>query len=117
MTGYLRSFSPEEYSRVLHEHNGRTLGYAQCINTWMEHGASYNQAKNGAYNYLHDGNHLVIQQRGSQDLYIQLLDEFHGTCKSNMECVRYLESLGYSYGQARNAVYNYRKTKGLIKSR
>lgn len=34
---------------------------------------------------------------------------------SNMECIHYLESLGFSQGQAKNAAYNYRKNKGLIK--
>lgn len=117
MTGYLRSFSQEEYSRVLDEHNGSALGYTQCIGILMEHGASFNQAKNGAYIYLYHHNHLLAQQRGSQDRYNELLDDFDGTSKSNMECIRYLESLGFSYGQAKSAVYNYRTTKGLIKSR
>jgi hypothetical protein len=109
LSGRLKAFNQEEYSRVLDEHNGRMLNYAQCIDILMEHGASYNQAKNGAYTYLHHGNHLGVQLKGSQDLYDQLLDEFDGTTKSNMECIRHLESLGFSQGQAKSAVYNYRK--------
>ncbi|GBE38692.1 MAG TPA: hypothetical protein ENH35_03155 [Candidatus Moranbacteria bacterium] len=115
MSDPLKSFNQREYSRILNEHNGCKLSYSQCINYLMEHGASYNQAKNGAYTYLYHGNHLEVQQRGRQDLYNHLLDKFNGITKSNMECIRYLESLGFSQGQAKNAAYNYRKSKGLIK--
>jgi len=115
LSDHLKVFNQGEYSRILNEHNGRKLSYTQCINVLMEYGASYNQAKNGAYIYLHHDSHLVVRLRGSQDHYNQVLDEFNGTTKNNMECIRYLENLGYSQGQAKNATYNYRKSKGLIK--
>ena len=117
MSGHLRFFSQEEYSRVLNEHGGYRLSNSQCIGILMEHGASPNQAKNGAYNYLHHRNHLLIQQKGWQGLYDQILDEYDGVNKTNMECVRHLEEQEYSHGQAKNAVYNYRLRKGLVKYR
>ena len=114
MVGYLKVFSQEEYSRVLDEHKGRHLSNAQCIKILREHGASYNQAKNGAYIYLHHRDHMIVLRRGTQEEYNQILDKFNGQSKSNMECIRYLESQGFSQGQAKNAVHKYRKKKGLI---
>lgn len=80
----------------------------------MDLGASYNQAKNGAYTYIHHGAHLISKQKGAQSQYDKLLDEFDGTQKSNMDCIRYLESIGFSQGQSKNAVYKYRSKRGLI---
>ena len=117
MSNYLKDFNQEEYSRVLNEHGGPNLSNYECIDILMAHGASYDQAKSAAYTYLHHGEHLVVQQRGSQELYNELLDEFDCASKRPMECIRYLESCGFTYGQARSAVHKYRKTKGLIKPR
>jgi hypothetical protein len=115
MGGKLGKFNQHEYSRVLDEHGGRKLTQTQCEKILMGHGASFTQAKNGAYTYLHHGNHIEIIQREDQGTYNRLLDEFDGTRKSNMECIHYLEKLGYSQGQAKNAVYKYRLKRGLIK--
>ena len=115
MSGRLKVYNQEEYTRVLNEHNGHKLSNAQCIDILVEHGASYNQAKNGAYTYLHHGGHLEVGKRGSQDLYNRHLDKFDAVAKSNMECIHYLENLGFSQGQSKSAVYNYRRSKGLIK--
>ncbi len=115
MTGKLENFNQREYSRLLDEHGGRKLTQTQCEKILGEHGASFMQAKNGAYTYLHHGNHIELTQKGSQDIYNQLLDEFDGTRKTNMECIHYLEGLGYSQGQAKNAVHKYRWKRGLIK--
>ncbi len=49
--------------------------------------------------------------------YRELLDNFRAAEKPNRDSVRHLESLGYTSGQARNAVYQYRKEKGLVRSR
>lgn len=110
----LRSFSQSEYTRVLDNHNGSQLSNAKCVRLLMEHCASYSQANNGAYIYLHHGAHLIKKQRGSQEKYNIVLDKFKGYLLSNMECIHYLESLGFSHGQAKNAVYNYRKANNLI---
>lgn len=112
----LKKFSNSEYCRILDNHNGRQLSNALCIRVLMEHGATYNQANNGAYTYLHHGSHLQVEGRGTQDKYNQILDEKGGHSMSNIECIRILEGLDFSQGQAKNAVYNYRKNKGLIKS-
>jgi hypothetical protein len=112
----LRQFTQREYTRVLDECGARVrgLGQTECENILMEHGASYLRARNGAYVYLHHGDHMLPTDRGSQDEYNQLLDEFGATEKAPMDCIKYLESLGRSYGQAKSAVYNYRVKKGLI---
>jgi hypothetical protein len=49
--------------------------------------------------------------------YRRLLDEFGANKKKSVESVRYLESLGFRTGQARSAVYQYRKSAGLVKER
>ncbi len=115
MTGELKKFNQHEYSRVLDGHGGRKLTQTQCEKILREHGASFMQAKNGAYTYLHHGNHIEVTQRGRQDIYNQLLDKFGGTGKTNMECILFLESQGFSQGQAKNAVHKYRLKRGLIK--
>lgn len=111
----LIEFSQAEYCRVLNNHSGRQLSNADCIKILMQHGASYNQAKNGAYIYLHHGSHLIASHKGKQEDYNKLLDNINGYSLSNMECIRYLENLGFSQGQARSAAYNYRRAKNLIK--
>jgi len=115
MTGKLEKFNQREYSRVLDDHGERELTQTQCEKILREHGASFMQAKNGAYNFLHHGDHIELTQKGTQDIYNQLLDEFDGSLKSNIECIRFLENQGYSVGQAKNAVYVYRLKRGLIK--
>lgn len=115
MGGKLGKFNQHEYSRVLDEHGGYKLTQTQCEKILREHGASFMQAKNGAYTFLHHGNHIEMTQRGKQDIYNQLLDEFGGTKRSNMECIHFLESQGFSQGQAKNAVHKYRLERGLIK--
>jgi Holliday junction resolvasome RuvABC DNA-binding subunit len=40
--------------------------------------------------------------------YDQVLESFGANSHSAAECVQYLLSLGYTRGQARNAVYRYR---------
>ena len=112
----IRRFTQSEYTRVLDNHNAHVRGLSQgdCEKILMDHGASYGQAKNGAYVYIHHRSHLSPIQRGSQDKYDQLLDDFGARQKRQRKCVEYLESLGYTYGQAKSAVYNYRVSRGLI---
>ena len=52
----------------------------------------------------------------SQATYVRLLEDFGANGKPARECVRFLESMGYSKGQARNAVYRYRLARGLTTS-
>jgi hypothetical protein len=111
----LKYFSQEEYNRVLEKAGGKKLPHSECVQILMAAGATYKQADNGAYIYLHHGNHLRRSHHGSQSEYERLLDEFGAEERGNMECIRYLESLGFSIGQAKNAVYNYRVKKGLIR--
>ncbi len=81
----------------------------------MEHGASYQQAKNGAYVYLHHyGGGGTTHSRTLQEEYDRILDEFGAIERSYGECTRYLESLGFTYGQAKTAVHKYRQRRGLI---
>jgi hypothetical protein len=49
---------------------------------------------------------------GSEREYDRLLTEFRAATRASGDCVSYLESLGYSKGQARNAVYRYRQRHG-----
>ena len=110
----LKSFRQEEYNRVLNNHNGRNSDYSECVRVLQEHGADYNQAKNGAYVYKHHQTKIIIERKGSQGDYNSLLDKYGAKGKSNKECVEYLKGLGFSYGQAKSAVYSYRKKRGLI---
>lgn len=48
-------------------------------------------------------------KRGDQDEYNKLLDAFNAKTKSKSESVLYLMTLGFSYGQANNAVHVYWK--------
>lgn len=114
MCEQLRAFKQHEYSRVLNNHGGKALSNKQCKEILIQHGANYNQANNAAHTYLKHGAHLQIQKRGTQEEYNEILDGFQGHRKSNSECVRYLEELGYSQGQAKTAAHRYRTLKGLI---
>jgi len=80
----------------------------------MENGASAEQAKNGAYVYLHHNGNRNSLQKGSQEEYERILREFGADIKRPRECIKHLEKLGFSYGQSKTAVYNYRKSNGLI---
>lgn len=110
----LQYFNQDDYARVLDNHGGREIGYADCIRILKAHGAADGQAKNGAYTYLHHGEHITTHSRGSQAEYNRILNDVNGQLMSNMECIKYLESMGFSQGQAKNAAYNYRKRIGLI---
>ena len=109
-------FCQEEYTRILDQHNARIKGFSQteCEKILMDAGASYHQAKNGAYVYLCHGNYLTMRNRGSQVEYDQILDNFCTRNKSPKDCIRHLEIMGFSYSQAKTAVYKYRVSKGLI---
>jgi hypothetical protein len=48
-------------------------------------------------------------KRGNQDEYNRLLDSFGASSKPKNKSVEYLESLGFSYEQAQNAVHVYFK--------
>jgi hypothetical protein len=113
----IQRFSQNEYNRVLDEHSARVKGLSQseCEDILINHGASYEQAKNGAYVYIHHDGNVRGTRRGNQEEYTKILDKFEAPRKSPQECIRYLESLGFSYGQSKTAVYNYRCNKGLIR--
>jgi len=111
----LQYFKQKEYERVLDEHKAGANQFtqSQCEKILMNHGTSYEQAKNGAYKYLHHRD-SEASKKGSSEEYDKLLDKFDASRKQPKECIRYLESKGFSYGQANSAVYNYRKRRGLI---
>jgi len=113
----IQRFSQDEYNRVLDEHSAKSRGLSQtaCESILVNNSASYEQAKNGAYVYLHHDGNVKGAIRGSREKYTELLNSFMATQKSPQDCIRYLESLGFSYGQAKTAVYNYRLDKGLIR--
>lgn len=48
--------------------------------------------------------------------YEEILADFHAAERTRSECVSHLTSLGFSRGQARNAVYRYRQRHGLLAS-
>ena len=106
----------EEYLRILDEHNvgDKILTQSQCEKILINHGASYEQAKNDAYIYLHHRNNLETTREGSKEVYQKLLNKFNALIKEPKECIEHLEQHGFSYGQANSAVYIYRKEKGLI---
>ena len=109
-------FSQKEYNRLLDSHDARFLGLSQskCELILMGAGASREQAKNGAYVYLHHGAYSTSSRRGSRREYERILNEFKGKTKAHMDCIHHLEGLGFGYRQAQTAVYNYRKRHGLI---
>jgi hypothetical protein len=115
----IRHFRQEDYSRVLDECKARQNGLTQteCTKILMDHGLTYHQAKDGAYVYLHHGRNLAVAERGTQDEYDRILTGYDARNKTAKNCVEHLKSLGYSYGQAKTAVYKYRVAKGLIRKK
>jgi len=113
----LQYFTQKEYNRILDEYNATAKQFtqSQCESILSNRGASYEQAKNGAYKYLHNRNNIESSKKGSREEYDKLLDEFNASRKQPKECIRYLKSIGFSYGQANSAVYGYRKREGLIR--
>lgn len=116
MVKRIQRFSQDEYNKILDGQSAKSAGLSQtdCQNILIEHGASYEQAKNGAYVYIHHDGNAKGSRRGYRGKYAELLDDYKATSKPPRECIRYLESLGFSYGQSKTAVYNYRCDKGLI---
>ena len=112
----LKSFSQQEYSRVLDGDNARRRGLSQsqCEEILVAAGATQMQAKNGAYVYLHHGSKITARHRSTQSEYEIHLNRFGARNKEPKECIRHLEELGFSYGQAKTAVYRYRVRHGLI---
>lgn len=113
----IQRFTQDEYNRILTEHSAKSkrLNQKACENILINAGASYGQAKNGAYVYLHHDGNDKKKIRGSRAQYFSLLNGFQAMQKNSQECIRYLESRGFNYGQAKTAVYNYRLDRGLIR--
>ena len=113
MCAPIKRFGQEEYDRVLNTHRAREsqLGQAECESLLVEHGADAEQAKNGAYVFLHHPGSRSPTRRGSREEYARLLDHFGAAHRPAAESVRYLERLGFSYGQAHTAVYRYRQAR------
>jgi hypothetical protein len=116
MVKSIQRFSQNEYNRVLGEHSAKSkkLTQTECEDILISHGVSYEQAKNGAYVYIHHDGNAKGNKRGSHTEYTELLNKFEATQKTPKECIGYLESLGFSYRQSQTAVYKYRCRKGLI---
>ena len=112
-------FGQDEYSRILDLKNARSRGFSQteCARILIDAEASYEQAKNGSYVYLHHGEHLKAKNRTTQDEYDQILDDFNAPKKRSIDCIRHLESMGFSFGQAKTAVHKYRSNRNLIGKR
>ncbi len=119
MVKEIQHFSQTEYNRVLDAHSAKTcqLSQAKCERILINHGASAMQAKNGAYVYIHHDGNRGSNMQGAKEEYTRLLDQFNAPNKKPKDCIRYLENLGFSYGQSKNAVYNYRIDRGLVKKR
>lgn len=113
----LKSFSQEEYSKLLDVHNARKrdLSQTECEAILVSCGATRMQAKNAAYIYIHHGSKISATRRVLQSEYDSLLDGFDAKSKQSQDCIRYLETLGFSYGQAHTAVYKYRVKHELIR--
>lgn len=116
MNDKIQYFAQAEYSRILNLNNARERGLSQseCVRILVKAGASYKQADNGSYVYIHHGNYINKFLKGSQSEYFKILDEFGARGKSSQECIKYLENVGYSYGQSKTAVYKYRVKNNLI---
>ena len=119
MNGRIKHSSQDECTRILDQHNARARGLSQseCERVLIDYGKFYEQAKNGAYVYLHHGNHLIAKRRTTQDEYNKILDNFDAPNKTPKECIRHLEGMDYGYSQANSAVYRYRVSKKLIGKR
>ena len=113
----LKSFSQKEYSNLLDELNARKreLSQTECEAILVSGGATHMQAKNAAYVYIHHGSTISATRRVFQSEYDCLLDGFDAKSKPPQDCIRYLETHGFSYGQAHTAVYKYRVKCGLIR--
>ena len=111
--------SQKEHNKILDEHSARTtnLSQTECEVILIRRGVSSGQAKDGAYVYIHhNGNVNIGRSRlGTQGEYTEILDDFEAFQKTPQECIVYLKSLGFRYGQSKSAVYNYRCNKGLIR--
>lgn len=116
MNDQLHFYGQDEYSRILDKNNARIRGLSQtdCEKILMDAGASYDQAKNGSYVYLHHGEHQKATIRSTQTEYDKILDTFHAFKKRPQECIKHLEKMGFSYGQSKTAVYKYRVKRNLI---
>lgn len=111
----MRGFQTE-YNRILDAANARERGLSQedCEQILVNHGFSYEQAKNGAYVYLHHGKYIFSKRQGSAQQYENILDKFRAEKKEPKECIAHLERMGFSYRQSQTAVYKYRRKRGLI---
>jgi hypothetical protein len=78
----------------------------QCEHILMDAGASYEQAKNGAYVYLHHGDHLIPKGRTTQDEYDQMLDEFGATKMPPQDCIKMLNEAA-TRRKSINSVYSF----------
>jgi len=119
MNEHIQHFKQGEYTRILDKNNAREKGlsYSKCERILIDAGASHEQAKNGAYVYLHHKNHLKVGPKMTQEKYDQILDNFNACNMEPKECIRHLEEMGFSYGQAKTAVYKYRDNRNLIRKR
>lgn len=108
--------SQTEYNKILDSEKARVRGLSNgdCVEILIAHGCTYDQAKNGAYVYLKHGDHLTTKRRGAGAEYSKILNAFNAERKEPKECISHLEGMGFSYGQAKSAVYQYRLSKGLI---
>lgn len=118
MNDQLHFYGQDEYSRILDQNNARVKGLSQteCEKILMNAGASFEQAKNGSYVYLHHGNHQKATIRSVQSEYDNILDNFDASNKRPQECIKYLEGMGYSYGQSKTAVHKFRVKRKLIRT-
>lgn len=109
--------SQKDYNAILDAAKARARGLSQaeCERILTDRGCTYEQAKNGAYVYLHHGKHLVTKRRGTAVEYAVILDAFGAQGKEPKECIAHLERMGFSYRQAQTAVYNYRCDRGLVR--
>lgn len=67
-----------------------------------------------------EGKRDSVPRRAGRDAaarYTVLLDSFGAATRRPIDCVHYLESQGLTHGQARNAVYRYRRQRMLGLSR
>lgn len=119
MNERIQYFKQGEYTRLLDKSNAREKGlsYSQCEKILIDAGASYEQAKNGVYVYLHHKNYQKAGPRMTQEKYDRILDNFNACNMEPKECIRHLEKMGFSYGQAKSAVYKYRYNRNLIRKR
>ena len=119
MDEQIKYFDQTEYTRILDQKNARAqkLSQTQCERILINAGATYEQAKNGAYVYLHHGQHLIPTRRTTQEEYDQILDDFGAQNIAPQDCIRHLEEKGFSYGQAKTALYKYRVKRNLIGKR